>query len=122
MEKRQCPECDEVVVGRMDKKFCSDACRNAFNNKVNAPATNYIRNVNNLLARNRRILKRLNPSGKTELNRDDLLREGFDFDYYTHQVVTQSGETYCYCYEQGYLNLTRELVLLVEDETAVPSP
>ena len=28
-----CPECGEKIIGRVDKKFCSDYCRNAFNNK-----------------------------------------------------------------------------------------
>ena len=34
MEK-QCLECGDKIVGRIDKKFCSDGCRNAYNNKVN---------------------------------------------------------------------------------------
>ena len=32
MEKR-CLECNDVLHGRSDKKFCSDACRNTYNNK-----------------------------------------------------------------------------------------
>ena len=35
MEKRECLECREPVKGRVDKKFCSDYCRNAYNNNVN---------------------------------------------------------------------------------------
>jgi hypothetical protein len=30
-----CLECGEKIVGREDKKFCSDGCRNAYNNKIN---------------------------------------------------------------------------------------
>ena len=33
--KKQCPECGGNIIGREDKKFCSDYCRNAYNNKVN---------------------------------------------------------------------------------------
>ncbi len=32
---RTCLECHEKIVGREDKKFCSDGCRNAYNNKMN---------------------------------------------------------------------------------------
>jgi hypothetical protein len=35
-------------VGREDKKFCSDGCRNAYN-KINKDSNNYMRNTNNKL-------------------------------------------------------------------------
>ena len=35
MEHRLCLECGDHLKGRIDKKFCSDYCRNSFNNKVN---------------------------------------------------------------------------------------
>jgi len=114
MEERQCPECGRPVHGRIDKKFCSDACRNAFNNKVNSAATNYMRNVNNILAKNRRILKELNPNGKKKTHRDKLLKQGFDFDYHTNAYTTKAGDTYYFCYEQGYLSLEDSYVLMVE--------
>ena len=115
MEKeRKCPECDRAVHGRVDKKFCSDACRNAYNNKTNATATNYVRNVNNTLAKNRRILVELNPTGKIKKHKDQLLKKGFDFDYYTNSYTTKAGDVYRFCYEQGYLILNAGFVLLVE--------
>lgn len=114
MEKRQCLECQIPITGRADKKFCSDSCRNAFNNKMNAEATNLMRNVNSTLGRNRRILKLLNPSGKLKVPRETLLKNGFDFDFYTNSYTTKSGDTYRFCYEQGYLMLGEGQVLLVE--------
>ena len=41
--KKQCPECNDPIVGRTDKKFCSDGCRNSFNNRVNKDQKNLIR-------------------------------------------------------------------------------
>ncbi len=114
MEERKCPECERPVFGRVDKKFCSDACRNSYNNKANAATTNYVRNVNNILSRNRRILVEMNPDGKRKIHRDRLLKKGFDFDYYTNSYTTKAGDTYRFCYEQGYLLLNEGLVLLVE--------
>ena len=49
MEAKKCLECGDKVVGRIDKKFCSDYCRNAFNNKVDKESKNLIRNTNNRL-------------------------------------------------------------------------
>lgn len=113
MTNRTCTECGKVLHGRADKKFCNDGCRNAHNNRVNAPATNFIRNVNATLGRNRKILDELNPSGKVKVKREMLLKNGFDFEYYTNSHTTKSGDTYRFCYEQGYLVLESGYVLLV---------
>ena len=114
MENRECPECGKPVHGRVDKKFCSDACRNAYNNKANSVATNHMRNVNNTLAKNRRILLEMNPAGKKKTHKDRLLKKGFDFDFYTNSYTTKTGDIYRFCYEQGYLLLDEGFVLLVE--------
>ena len=53
---KTCLECGEKIVGREDKKFCSDGCRNAYNNKINKDSTNFMRNINNKLRKNYRIL------------------------------------------------------------------
>ena len=34
MEKN-CLECGTRIIGRADKKFCNDSCRNSYNNKFN---------------------------------------------------------------------------------------
>ena len=73
-----------------------------------------MRNVNNTLAKNRRILMDLNPDGKKKTHRDQLLKKGFDFDFYTNTYTTKAGDMYHFCYEQGYLNLEEGFVLLVE--------
>ena len=75
-EHRKCAECGDKLVGRADQKFCSDNCRNAFNNRQNSDANNLVRNINNTLRRNRRILHDLNPSEKAKTNRDKLLQKG----------------------------------------------
>jgi hypothetical protein len=48
-----------------DKKFCSDGCRNAYNNKINKDSNNYMRNTNNKL-RKIIILSELNLEGKSK--------------------------------------------------------
>ncbi len=64
--KKNCLECGEPFSGRIDKKFCSDYCRNSFNNKINKESKNLIRNINNRLRKNHRLLSELNKSGKNQ--------------------------------------------------------
>lgn len=124
---RKCAECGEEFKGRVDKKFCSDQCRNTFNNRNNADATNHVRNINNILKKNRRILAELNPEGKARVHRNKLNELGFNFNYFTSQLKTQKGAVYVFCYEYGYLPLDNDFFFLVksrdkdEERTAASS-
>ena len=102
---KKCPDCGEPIKGRTDKKFCSDLCRDAFNNKLNSDTTNYVRNVNNILKRNWKILSELNPNETVKVHKDKLTEKGFNFHYYTNVYTTKKGAVYHFCYEQGYLPL-----------------
>src|SRR5688572_28790809 len=112
-EEKVCLECGEKIKGRADKKFCSDQCRISYNNKLNSDETNYVRNVNNILRKNRRILMELNTTGKTRVSREKMNEKGFDFTYYTSTYTTKEGSHYKYCYEQGYLEVDKNYYLLV---------
>jgi hypothetical protein len=116
MEDRICPECKRTFQGRADKKFCTDACRNAFNNKRNADQMNYMRTVNNALRKNRRILEGLNPDGKVKTHRDKLLNKGFNFEFFTNVYRTKAGDEYRFCYEQGYKDIGSGFLLIVKRE------
>jgi len=116
METRACLECGEKVTGRIDKKFCSDYCRNSYNNKVNKDSKNLIRNINNRLKKNYKILSDLNQSGKTKVSRTKLYDKGFDFNFFTSIYKTKTGNTYYYVYDQGYLSLENEMFLLIKKD------
>lgn len=113
---RTCLECNEKIVGREDKKFCSDGCRNAYNNKINKDSTNFMRNVNNKLRKNYRILAALNPDGKSKATKDKMLSKGFDFEYFTSLLQTKTGNTYYFIYDHGYRLLDNEYYMLVKKE------
>ena len=112
-EEKRCQECGEKIIGRADKKFCSDQCRIAYNNKLNSDGTNYVRNVNNILRKNWRILTELNPEGKAKVPSEKLKALGFDFRYFTSIYKTKEGAQYFYCYDQGYLPIEKDYFLLV---------
>jgi predicted nucleic acid-binding Zn ribbon protein len=113
---KTCLECSEKIVGREDKKFCSDSCRNAYNNKINKDSTNFMRNVNNKLRKNYRILSELNSEGKSKATRDKMINKGFDFDFFTNILQTKTGNTYYFLYDQGYRSLDNDYFMLVKKE------
>jgi len=112
--ERKCPECGEKIVGRIDKKFCSDYCRNSHNNKLNKDGKNLIRNINNRLRKNWRILEVLNPNQKTKTTKSKLIEYGFDFNYFTSIYTTKAGKIYYFVYDQGYLPLEDDFYALVK--------
>lgn len=115
LNERVCLECGERIVGRLDKRFCSDACRNQYHYQANNAPINYVRNVVNALKRNRRVLSELNtgPEGKTRVHRDKLVERGLNFMYHTNVHRTKAGNTYVFCFEQGYLDLGDNWFMLV---------
>ncbi|HCN50027.1 MAG TPA: hypothetical protein DIT10_13225 [Chryseobacterium sp.] len=111
-----CLECGEKIIGRSDKKFCNDACRNAYNNKQNKDSTNLMRNVNNKLRKNYRILVEINTDGKTKITRSKLESLGFDFDYFTNLKVYKNSSEYKFIYDYGYKLLEDDFVLIVKNQ------
>lgn len=114
-ELKTCLACDKPIKGRSDKKFCDDSCRNNYNNELKSISNNQIRNVNNALGKNRRILEELLPEGKdmVKTTQEKLLQKGFLFKYVTHLYTTKEGKVYYYCYDYGYLPLDNDWFLIV---------
>lgn len=113
MEK-ECPECGGRILGRADKKFCSDSCRNSHNNNLNKDQTNLVRNINNRLRKNYRILQESNHKDKTKIKKETLSKKGFNFNFFTGTYTTKTGNIYYYVYDQGYLALENDWFLLVK--------
>nr|WP_315034427.1 hypothetical protein [uncultured Chryseobacterium sp.] len=111
-----CLECGEKIIGRSDKKFCNDACRNAYNNKQNKDSSNLMRNINNKLRKNYRILVEINIEGKTKAAKSKLKSLGFDFDYFTNLKVYKNGSEYKFIYDYGYKLLEEDFVLIVKNQ------
>ncbi|MBI2281446.1 MAG: hypothetical protein HYU68_12280 [Bacteroidetes bacterium] len=118
MDKKTCLVCGEPFAGRADKKFCSDYCRNAHNNQFNKDSKNLIRNTNNQLRKNWRILEELNPNEKCKVSKKQLTVKGFDFNLFTGIYITKAGTTYYFCYNQGYLPIENDYYALVKRSNA----
>ncbi|GAA4276640.1 DUF2116 family Zn-ribbon domain-containing protein [Aquimarina mytili] len=112
--RKECPICGNKIIGRADKKFCSDYCRNSYNNQLNKDSKNLVRNINNLLRKNYRILEALNPKEKTKTTKSKLIAKGFDFNHFTSIYTTKTGNIYYFVYDQGYLPLENDFYALVK--------
>ena len=79
-----CLQCNQTLFGRKDKKFCNDFCRNSYNNNLNRDKVEIVRNINNRLRKNNRILKTLLDEGARSVNKNELSLRNFDFKYITN--------------------------------------
>ena len=114
--RNKCLVCHSPLVGRSDKRFCTDSCRSIHHQQQKKELPPVIKRVNQILLSNREIMAELNPEGKKTLSRETLLRKGFDFKHFTHQVTTRNGNTYQFCYDQGYIIFEDGKVVLVRQE------
>ena len=116
--ERNCLSCGKALKGRVDKKFCDDYCRNNHNNQQKAKSSysSCIRNINNALLKNRKVLESILPVSEetAKANKEKLLRLGFEFKYRTHSFTNKRGKTYYYCYDYGYLALENDWYLIVK--------
>jgi len=115
---KTCKACNKTIRGRSDKKFCNDYCRNAYNNQLKSPSNNLVRNTNNRLSKNRRILENIseNQSGLIKIKKENLVQMGFDFNFTTQVQKSKQGKIYFYCYEFGYLPINNEWCLIIKKE------
>ncbi|MDX2046120.1 MAG: DUF2116 family Zn-ribbon domain-containing protein [Chitinophagaceae bacterium] len=116
-DNKTCLYCGKALKGRVDKKFCDDYCRNNYNNQQKAKSSysSYVRNINNSLLKNRRILESILPENEemAKATHDKLVQKGFLFKYHTHTYANKKGQTYFFCYDYGYLPLENDWFLVV---------
>ncbi len=114
--EKKCIECNKSLKGRADKKFCDDFCRNSYNNKLNSDTNSYVRNINNILRKNRRVLEETLSATEdmAKVTKSKMLERGFQFKFFTHTYSNKKGNIYYFCYEYGYLLLEGDWVLVVK--------
>ena len=97
--KNICQDCGEKLVGRSDKKYCNDYCRNNFNNKQNAFRYEHMKYVNRILKSNWRILQTLYKEGNLKSTEDILTGLGFKFECITGIEVQNEKVKLIRCYD-----------------------
>jgi len=115
--KKECLQCGEHLVGRVDKKFCDAYCRNSYNNINNSSDELEIKSINSQLRRNRKLLKSLCPEGKATIRKEVLSNLGFDFARF-NTIFPSSGKVYYMVYDYGFMPIyergTIEKVVIIK--------
>jgi hypothetical protein len=112
-----CLNCDKVIrSGRIDKKFCGEACKNEFHNAEKIREHAAIKKIDLALKKNRRILKRLLAGRQEEMfPKSVLVKAGFDFDLHTHHLISKVKQMeYIFCYDYGYRSAEKDQVKVVK--------
>lgn len=97
-------KCDKTVEGRRDRQFCSDYCKSEhhYTAKKKTGKVYFKLKVDEVLRKNRAILSRHNVKSKATVRKSVLLEEGFNPRVFTHYWKNNNGDTYLFCYDQGF--------------------
>jgi hypothetical protein len=118
----QCRHCGKPLRGRSDKLYCDISCKNAFHNQEQKNDLRAIEQIDRILRHNRKVLKAvLGDRPKAKVSRTALIRQGFDFKYYTHHQRGSNNIELTCCYDFGYLHLDQEKTLVVRITTPLYS-
>ena len=102
--KRECAECGHKLVGRTDKKFCNDYCRNSFNNKRYRKEQYAKREIQGVLNVNYSILKSIcSQNSVAESTLDHLAEKGYQMRFFTNLSLTGEGEVLRQCFDMSLL-------------------
>jgi hypothetical protein len=110
-EYPKCLECGKPIkIGRSDRKFCSEGCKNLYHNKSKKGDHQEIKTIDLVLKKNRKILSKLFDPKKDKLvSRETLLKQGFDFKYHTQSITTKMTQNdFTFCYDYGYREVENE--------------
>ena len=100
-----CLYCDRAITaGNKGKKFCNDGCKTAYHNQQKSQENEEIQKIKLALINNRRVLKNvLGKESEVLVTRESLLKQGFEFDYHTHHVISKiKSNEFIFCYNYGY--------------------
>ena len=102
-KREKCLECGHpIVYGRIDKKFCSDSCKNRYHNRESSQFLRVHSKVIHTLDKNYRILTHCIDKGIVSIDLRDLIQWGFNPEYVTG-VHKARMKTENRCFDIKYL-------------------
>jgi len=105
VSKIACPICNGPLIGRTDKKYCSDQCRYAAHNKHKLQSEHLILEINKKLRKNRSILKKLCPIGKAIVRKEVLEAMEYEVNIFSSIFLTSKRQIYYICYDYAFTPL-----------------
>lgn len=100
--KRHCLCCGKELHGRPDKKFCSDKCKDKWNNSRKCELRKGKLATLRIIECNYAILQHLKEAGCTICDIKALAAIGFSPDYFTRLVTNKNGYLICECFDIRY--------------------
>jgi len=73
----------------------------------------FVKKITKILTHNYQIMQKLNANSRTIVSEQQLKGLGLNFSYITSYQTTQKGDVYHFCFDQGYLKINDNQVLLV---------
>jgi hypothetical protein len=116
MKQVACVQCGKSFYGRNDKKYCSLTCKNIHSNGKRKIPLDDIQRINKILKNNYRILHKYFPGRATKIPKQQIVSDGYDFRFFTHDYTNNKGERYYYCYNLGFLSLEANQLLIVQNK------
>ena len=97
-------KCQKIVEGRRDRLFCSEYCKSEhhYSARKKTGKTYFKLQIDDVLRKNRSILAKYNVDSKATVRKSVLLQEGFNPRVFTHYWKNVKGDTYLFCYDQGF--------------------
>jgi len=112
---QKCKICNNPIVGRSDKIFCSVKCKNYYHTNLRRVTDNAVKEINKILHRNRSILLEILGKQKTQkkVERIVLDKKKFNFKYHTHIIRNSKGKLYFYIYDFAWMEFSDNEILIV---------
>lgn len=111
----KCKICNNEIIGRSDKKFCSVKCKNYYHVNLRRVTNIAVKEIDKILHRNRSILLEILGKNKTQIKVKRLILDGkkFNFKYHTHLIRNSVGKLYFYVYDFAWMEFSDNEILIV---------
>ena len=110
---KTCIFCGSVLLGRSDKKYCDDICRNNHHYAMRKEDLSVVKNVNGLLMHNRDVLRLVYKNKSTCISKDQLEEYDFNFELFTNVYKTKKNEEYKVVYDYAYKFINDEELIVI---------
>lgn len=93
-----CEACNEEFVGRRNAKYCTETCKNNFNNARIRGRDGTLRKYFRVIEKNYKILTEAIESGTVEISHLDLIKVGYKTDYFTSNPIYKGPDKSFHCF------------------------